>query len=202
LHICTVHLYLDTILEIIGSALSLHGIWALTKGQRLGWLTGLFGILIMGVFCYLNALYGQVVLQVYFAVSSVYGWWSWQQPQGQPEQDFVPELMSGVVFWSSMVGLGLVWPACWYLLETLNGQAPGIDAFLLATSMVAQWWQTRKYIASWWLWVLVNVVSIVLFQLTGSYTYMLLYVALLLLAIRGALNWQDLARQHRQRQSA
>ena len=59
-----------------------------------------------------------------------------------------------------------------------------------AISLVASWWQARKHIANWWLWIVVDLIYI------GEYIYKdlwltaLLYAGLVVLAVLGLRDWQ------------
>ncbi|MEN6540978.1 MAG: nicotinamide mononucleotide transporter family protein, partial [Mizugakiibacter sp.] len=71
---------------------------------------------------------------------------------------------------------------------------PWLDAALTAFSLVAQWWQGRRHIAAWWLWIAVDVVYI------GEYVYKallitsVLYAGFIVLAIVGLRSWRQAVR--------
>ena len=174
------NLYIDKILEVLGAAFSLHSVWALTNGKNIGWITGLIGIVLSATIFYFFAhLYGQLALQAYFAVTSVYGWLNWKL-QLTKDFAFIPlERLSQIDLWGAVIGFVALWPVCYYLLLWLDGSEPGIDALAFTLSMVAQYLQTKRYTVSWLIWIVVNIVSIWLFYLIANYTYTLLYFALL-----------------------
>jgi nicotinamide mononucleotide transporter len=70
---------------------------------------------------------------------------------------------------------------------------PYLDAMLMSYSLVATWWQARKHIANWWLWILVDAIYV------GEYIYKdlwptaLLYAAFVPLAVLGLRNWRRAA---------
>lgn len=188
------NLYIDKILEVLGAAFSLHSVWALTNGKNIGWITGLIGIVLLAITFYISNLYGQLALQVYFAVTSVYGWLNWKL-QLTKDFAFIPlERLTKIDLWGSIIGFVTLWPACYFLLLWLHGSEPGIDALSFVLSMIAQYLQTKRYTVSWLIWISVNIVSIWLFYITANYTYVLLFSALLLLALRGWLNWKEISK--------
>src|SRR5208283_5651381 len=75
------------------------------------------------------------------------------------------------------------------LAKHLHAALPYLDAVLMSYSLVANWWQARKHIANWWLWIAVDVVYI------GEYLYKdlrptaLLYAGLVALAVLGLHDW-------------
>jgi nicotinamide mononucleotide transporter len=68
---------------------------------------------------------------------------------------------------------------------------PWLDAALTSFSLVAQWWQGRRHLAAWWLWILVDVIYV------GEYVYKdllitsVLYAGFVVLAIMGLREWQQ-----------
>ncbi|NMW25006.1 nicotinamide mononucleotide transporter, partial [Rhodanobacter denitrificans] len=71
---------------------------------------------------------------------------------------------------------------------------PWLDAALTAFSLVAQWWQAKRHVASWWLWIVVDVIYV------GEYVYKhllitsVLYAGFVLLAVLGLRAWQRVAK--------
>ena len=65
----------------------------------------------------------------------------------------------------------------------------------MVLSMVAQILMTRKYVENWWLWILVNIISIGIYSAQGVYVLAVQYAVLCFLAIRGGLEWEDRADQ-------
>jgi nicotinamide mononucleotide transporter len=67
---------------------------------------------------------------------------------------------------------------------------PWLDAALTAFSLVAQWWQARRHIAAWWLWIVVDVIYV------GEYVYKdllitsVLYAGFVVLAVFGWRSWR------------
>ena len=79
------------------------------------------------------------------------------------------------------------------LAKHLHAALPYLDATLTSYSLVASWWQARKHIANWWLWIVVDLIYI------GEYIYKdllltaLLYAGLVGLAVLGLRDWRRAA---------
>ena len=48
---------------------------------------------------------------------------------------------------------------------------------------------TRKYVENWLLWVIINVISVVIFALQGVYAMSLEYIILTFIALNGSRMW-------------
>jgi len=80
-----------------------------------------------------------------------------------------------------------------WLMLRIGAALPYLDASLASFSLVASWWQARKNIANWWLWIVVDLVYI------GEYVYKdlrltaVLSAILVALAILGLRDWRRAA---------
>ena len=73
-------------------------------------------------------------------------------------------------------------------LKALTGEqsvAGPIDLILAALSLVAQWWQARRHVAAWWLWIFVDVIYIGVYLFKSLHVTAALYVVFIGLALLG-----------------
>ena len=66
---------------------------------------------------------------------------------------------------------------------------PWLDAMLAALSLVAQWWQARRHTATWWLWIVVDVVYIGMYLVKSLNLTAALYLVFIGLAVVGLRSW-------------
>lgn len=84
------------------------------------------------------------------------------------------------------------------LLTHLNSHQAYLDAITVVLSVTAQLLMMFRFKEQWWLWIIVNVLSIILWVrvviLQGSTDYgiVVMYVAYLFNSVYGAINWQRL----------
>jgi nicotinamide mononucleotide transporter len=71
---------------------------------------------------------------------------------------------------------------------------PWLDAMLTALSLVGQFWQNRRHVAAWWMWIAVDVVYIGMFANKQLFVTALLYVGFVALAVKGLRDWRRAAR--------
>ena len=62
-------------------------------------------------------------------------------------------------------------------------------------SVVAMILMTRKLVENWLLWVIINMISIVIYALQGVYALSLEYIILLGVALNGSRMWIKAAKQ-------
>ena len=71
-----------------------------------------------------------------------------------------------------------------------HASLPWLDAFLTAFSLVGQWWQNRRHIAAWWMWIAVDLVYIGMYLHKDLHVTAVLYAGFVVLALKGWRDWQ------------
>jgi nicotinamide mononucleotide transporter len=175
--------------ELIGFVITCVGIWLTTRRLLICWPVVLLADLLYLLIFYQARLFSDALLQVFFVAFTLYGWWHWWRGVKQEgEVRIVPLTLRG---WLGGLAAGAVGAVLLgWLMVRVGAALPHLDAALTSYSLVASWWQARKYIANWWLWIAVDLVYI------GEYIYKdlrptaLLYAGLVLLAILGLRDWR------------
>jgi nicotinamide mononucleotide transporter len=179
-------------LELAGAVIAALGIWLTTKRLLICWPVTLVSIFVYVLVFYRARLFSDALLQVFFIVFTLYGWWNWWhgvREEGEVRvaplalRSFVMALALGFVG-SLMLGS---------LAKRIHAALPYLDATLMSYSLVASWWGARKHIANWWLWIVVDIVYV------GEYLYKELWVTAVLyaffvyLAALGLRDWRRAA---------
>jgi nicotinamide mononucleotide transporter len=179
-------------LEITGVVTTVVGIWLTTRRNLACWPVVLISDLSYLVVFYRVRLYSDALLQIFFVAFTLYGWWYWWsgiREEGEvrvvrlPRHNLLAGLAAGA---AGSVLLGM-------LMVRMGAALPHLDAMLMSYSLVASWWQARKHIASWWLWIAVDVVYIGEYFYKGLKPTAALYAGLLVLAAMGLRNWRRAA---------
>lgn len=98
------------------------------------------------------------------------------------------KLKTGVILAIVFVFLYVV---MWLVLSRLtDSPVPVWDAFITSLSVVATWMLARKIYEHWFLWIVVNIVSALLFFVRGLYPTVVLYVVYGVMSLAGLVAWQ------------
>lgn len=179
-------------LEIAGMVATVLGIWLTTKRLLICWPVVLAAdFLYLAVF-YRARLFSDALLQIFFIAFTLYGWWHWWR--GMRKEGAIRVLPLSARGWLAGIVAGAVGALLLgWLMVRVGAALPHLDAALTSFSLVASWWQARKHIANWWLWIAVDAIYI------GEYVYKdlrataLLYGGLVLLAVLGLRDWRRAA---------
>lgn len=179
-----------SLLELLAVLFSAAGVWLTGRRAVLCWPVMLVASVLYGVVFWRAHLYADAALQGVFAALSLYGWWRWlrgvrdegavrviQPPQGVMVRGVVLSVAAGVL----LGGVLQTWT---------DDPNPLMDALLSTFSILGQMWMARRYLASWLIWLGVDVLYTGLFVVRELYLTAGLYAAFVGLAVAGWLQWR------------
>jgi nicotinamide mononucleotide transporter len=141
---------------------------------------------------YQAKLFSDALLQIFFVAFTLYGWWHWWR--GVREEGEVRVAPLGVRAAVAAIVAGAVGAVLLgWLMVRVGAALPHLDAALTSYSLVASWWQARKHIANWWLWIAVDMVYIGEYIYKDLWATALLYLMLVGLAVLGLRDWRRAA---------
>ena len=79
-------------LELVAAALGVIAVWLTVKQNPWCWPIGLVMVLLYSWIFFEIKLYSGMLLQVFFALLQVYGWWQWTRAGAQHEGRVVSRL--------------------------------------------------------------------------------------------------------------
>jgi len=177
-------------LEIIAVIVNVIGVWLTARRIRWCWPVSVVAVLLYAWIFYDAKLYSDMLLQVLFAFLQGYGWWRWSTGGLDHGKVHVGQLALGEAAIGLIVGaLGALLLGS--LMATFTDAAvPWLDASLTAFSLVASVWAARKYVASWWLWIVLDVVYVGMYLFKDLHLTAGLYAGFILLALYGWREWR------------
>ena len=166
--------------ELAGFVTTAVGIWLTTKRLLICWPVVLAADIFYSSFSVTPGCYSDAMLQIFFVAFTLYGWWHWWRGVRNDGEVRVVPLASATLL---AVLAGVVGAMCLAeIAKQLHAALPYLDAALASFSLVGSWWQARKHIANWWLWIVVDLVYI------GEYIYKDLWLTAVLY-LQGSSGW-------------
>ena len=174
--------------EWIAAALGLANILLIVRRSVWNYMFGLLMVTLY-FFVFLEArLYSDALLQIFFFVVQVYGWWHWARVEAEAGEVVVDRLSPRLrLLWSAATAAGiLAWGS---LMRHTNASFPMWDASVAGLSVAAQILMSRRYVENWMLWILVNLISIGLYAAKQLWPTTGLYIVFLVLSVLGLAQW-------------
>lgn len=178
-------------IELIGALISAWAVWLTARRKPWCWPVGLVSVIVYGGIFVDAKLYSDALLQAAFGVLIVYGWQRWLRHLGEDGRVQVAPLPFGEATVHVVLGVVGALALGFAMHRYTDAALPWLDAALTSFSLVAQWWQGRRHIAAWWLWIVVDVIYV------GEYLYKhllitsVLYAGFIVLAALGLRSWRQ-----------
>lgn len=177
-------------IEITAATLGLVNVALVVRRSVWNYPFGLAMVVLYGRVFFDSRLYSDALLQVFFFVVQLYGWWNWVASRRETGAVRV-ERLSGRerLGWAagSIVAVG-AWGAV--MSRYTDASYPWWDATEAILSVAAQILMSRRLIENWVLWIAVDLLSIGLYAAKGLWLTMLLYAVFLALSVWGLIEWR------------
>ncbi|HSK10196.1 MAG TPA: nicotinamide riboside transporter PnuC [Vicinamibacterales bacterium] len=178
-----------TALEVAGVVLGFLAVWLTVREDWRCWPVGLLNVTIFAVLFWQARLYAAAGLQVVYAGMAIYGWYAWRHGAGTGGALRVSRAPRRILVLLGAAGI-LVAAFLGTALDRFTDAAlPMTDSGTTAFSLVAQALQTRKWIETWLVWLVVDAVYVVMYISQDLFLTTALYAAFLVLAVVGWRSW-------------
>ena len=176
-------------LEIIATVLGLANIVLLVRRNIWNYPFGLVMVALYAHIFFREKLYSDALLQLFFFVIQLYGWWAWWRAGGGEHNVDVVRLTGPArIVWVAMVAIvSLAWGTMMHVYT--DASFPWWDATVTVTSIAAQILLARRCIENWILWIGVDAGAIPLYLAKGLPFTAGLYLAFLALCLAGLREW-------------
>lgn len=185
-------------IELTGTLFGLVSVYYATMGNILTWSTGLINIVCFFAIFYQVHLYSDMFLQIYFFLTSIYGWMLWKTPKKT-------NLLISKMTAPGRIGLlATLFVSTWifgYLIQHIHEYIPGVfphpasypylDTFIAIASIIATILLAQGKIENWSLWILVDSCAVFVYYQKHTLFICAEYVIFFFLACYGLYNWQN-----------
>jgi nicotinamide mononucleotide transporter len=176
--------------ELLAAMVSAVDVWLATKRSMISWPVTILASLLYCEQFRESRLYSDMLLQGIFVLFAIYGWWHWYR--GLKAEGSVRVETPGVAVLLRDAAAGAVASVLlgYWMAGHTDASLPWLDATLTGFSLVGTWWGARKYLANWWLWIVVDVIYVGEYVYKGLNLTAILYGVFVLLAARGVWDWR------------
>ena len=192
----------DIFLEIVAVVMGLASVYFAKKDHLWVYPTGMISTAIYVYLLVQAGLVGDVLINAYYFIMSVYGWFYWTQKKEGITVHAIASinrretLMSVFLFIGSIVGVGLLY----VFFDKANDWTAPVDTLTTTLFFVGMWLMARRKIQHWIFWIIGDVISVPLYLVKGLGLTSLQYIIFTLIAIFGYREWKK--RLHNNLQTA
>lgn len=185
----------NLLIEIIGAIIGLTYLYLEYKAHKSLWYVGIVMSLFYMYIFLTSHFYADFGVYVYYLCANTYGLilWNKREKNGTLTTEEANPITH--VRLSAILPLALIFVACWGLLWFVlshlpNSASPIGDSFTTALSVVAMWLMAQKNVEHWLLWIIVNLVSTLLYVTKGLYPTAILFCVYTIGSVLGYFNWE------------
>ena len=189
----------DNLLALISGITGILGVVLAAKGKVSTYIFATVNVAIYAFLTFQNHLYGEFMLNAFYYIPMNFiGFYLWSRHKDNESGEVEGKKLTGkqtVIMFVIVAAVVLVY---WQILSRIGGQLALIDAMSTVFSVVALIMQVARYAEQWLLWIIVNVVSVVMWLLligkdSSAVTMVVMWVAYLFNSVYGYYNWRKLA---------
>ena len=186
--------FTHTILELFAVTMNILSVIYAKRNSILVYPTGLIGTGIFVYILYNFSLLGDMIINFYFVLMSIYGWYYWaQKKDGQTLNNVSRTSIKEYYF---ILILGITSLLSIYLVynfyDKWDSWTAYVDTITTAIFFVAMYLMARRKVESWIFWIIGDLITIPLYFYKGLTISSIQYLIFLILAILGYISWKKI----------
>ena len=193
---------LQIVLEFIAFVFGILSVWFAKKENILVYPTGLIATIITAYLLYIAGYLGDMMINGYFTIMSIYGWYKWARKDNDTEVLAISrtnkrEKIIGIaLFFVTVFVVFGIYKFFDYEIKTANY----IDIFASGIFFTGMWYMANKKIENWTLWILGDIIVTPLYAYRGLGMLSLQYLIFTILAISAYLEWKKILNSSQNRE--
>ncbi len=180
------------ILEAVVFIAGIASVWYAKQENILVYPTGLIATIISVYILLKDQLYGDMMMNFYFSIMSIYGWWNWARKKDNEKvvkisrTNTKEKLIGFGLFFLTIVITYLVYRSSGIEIEKSNY----IDIFTSGLFFTGMWFMAKKKIENWTLWIIADIITVPLYAYRGYGMLSFQYLIFTVLAIQAYYLWK------------
>ena len=184
----------DISLELIAVFFGLLSVWFSKNNNVLVYPTGIINT---SIFVYLLLkweLLGDMIINVYYFLMSIYGWYYWTRKSHNHEYTPITKIKEAdiKIILIIIISSALFVSYLYSFFDKWSGLVSYIDILTTAIFFVGMWLMARRKIESWFFWILGDVISVPLYFVKGLAFSSFQYLIFTLIAVAGYYKWKSI----------
>jgi nicotinamide mononucleotide transporter len=177
--------------EIFGFITGAACVWLLVRQSIWNWPVAIANYIFFIILFLESKLYGDMSLQVLYLIIAIFGWWSWLHGGADHRSRLEVSRTSPRGWLLLAIATAVMTGAFTFALRRYTDSVvPFLDAVTTALSVTAQFMQSRKWVETWHVWILADIIYIGLYVMKHLYLTAGLYAIFIAMCVAGLVEWQ------------
>ncbi|ADV48399.1 nicotinamide mononucleotide transporter [Cellulophaga sp. E16_2] len=180
------------VLEIIAVLFGLLSVVFSKQNNILVYPTGMISTAIFVYLLVIWGLLGDMMINVYYFIMSVYGWYIWTRKVDKEHTTPISKTtlkehkISAIIFFSTIVFVFVVYQ----VFDKWTSWTAYVDTVTTAIFFVGMWLMAKRKVENWLYWIIGDVISVPLYFYKGFTFTSLQYLIFTFIAIFGYAAWK------------
>ena len=183
---------LDIGLEFLAFSFGIISVIFAKKENILVYPTGIICTVITVYLLYKAQYFGDMMMNIYYSLMSIYGWWNWSRIQNDKYLLKITRFSKndlGLTVFLFLLTITITYAV--YTFNLTEIKIPNyIDMFTSGIFFTAMWLMANKKLESWVFWIIGDVITVPLYAYRGLGMLSLQYIIFTILAIQGYIEWK------------
>ena len=185
-------------LEIIAVLTGIISVWFAKKENILLYPIGTVSVLIWIFLCWIGEIYSQAVINLFFLIMNIYGWYNWSRKDNSEinkVQIKFSSLKENLLVITVAALLTLLIYSALSNVEILNFNWKFVlmESFITTLNFIAMWLMAWKRVENWVLWIIGDIFCIPLFVFKEYYLSVAQFSIFIIIAFMGYFEWKKKA---------
>ncbi|GAA4294572.1 nicotinamide riboside transporter PnuC [Aestuariibaculum suncheonense] len=180
------------VLELLGVFFGFLSVWYSKQENILVYPTGIISTSIFVYILCVFGLLGDMLINAYYFIMSIYGWYYWSRKDDQNQEVPVTKMTKKEHIWSiAIFVLTTLFVVIVYdLNDKFNTWTAYIDTLTTAIFFVGMWLMAKKKLENWTYWIIGDIISVPLYFYKGLIFTSFQYLLFTVIAIYGYKAWK------------
>ena len=188
----------DFIIEIIAVFSGIISVWFANKENILLYPVGILSVSLWIYLCWIGEIYGQAVINLFFLVMNIYGWYNWSRKDNSDIKNIkikFSSLKENIIYVLVATILTLLIYYTLSSIKILNFDwiFVLVESFITALNFIAMWLTAWKRVENWILWIVGDILCIPLFVFKEYYLSVAQFSIFIIIAFMGYFEWKKKA---------
>ena len=175
-----------SIIEALAVVFSVLYVVLAAKQNIWCWSAAAISVILYIYICFTAQLYPETGLQIFYLLMAFYGFFQWNKNDGKLE---IAKWTINKHLLFILTGAIIAFLMGFYFATFTSSKMPIIDSFTTVFSIIATYMVTKKVLANWLYWIVIDAVSIYLYFSRDLHLTSFLFIAYTIIAIFGYFHW-------------
>ena len=189
----------DNAMGIVSATTGVACVVLTGKGKYSAYLFGLVNCVLYAIIAWQAKYYGEVTFNAISIPLQIIGFITWSKHMNTETYEVEKKRMSTNGRWLLVLTIVVSTVVYGFILKAIGGKMPFVDSFTTATSLIAMIISIKMFSEQWYLWCIINLLSIVLWIgniMTGTdnWATFMMWLTYLMNSIIMLVKWEEEAK--------